>query len=58
MSQDDLDKLIDDAERGANATITIDLEAQEIRGPDGGMVKFDIDPSASTACSTASTTSA
>ena len=35
---------MDDAERGANATITIDLETQEIRGPDGGMVKFDIDP--------------
>ena len=33
----------DDAERGANATITIDLAAQEIRGPDGGVVKFEID---------------
>ena len=33
-----------DAERGANATLTIDLEKQEIRGPDGGVVKFDIDP--------------
>ena len=35
---------MDDADRGANATLTIDLEAQEIRGPDGGVVKFDIDP--------------
>ena len=35
---------MDDAERGANATLTVDLEKQEIRGPDGGMVKFDIDP--------------
>ena len=43
VSQDDLDKLMDDAERGANATISIDLEAKEIRGPDGGVVKFDID---------------
>ena len=34
---------MDDAERGANATLTIDLENQEIRGPDGGVVKFDID---------------
>jgi 3-isopropylmalate/(R)-2-methylmalate dehydratase small subunit len=39
-----LDKLFDDAERGANATLTIDLEKQEIRGPDGGVVKFDVDP--------------
>ncbi|MHA1546726.1 MAG: 3-isopropylmalate dehydratase small subunit, partial [Alphaproteobacteria bacterium] len=37
-------KLLDDAERGANATLSIDLEAQEIRGPDGGMVAFDVDP--------------
>ena len=44
VSRDDLDKLLDDAERGANATLTIDLEAQEIRGPDGGVVTFDIDP--------------
>src|ERR1700754_1519936 len=41
---EDLEKLFDDAERGANATLSIDLEAQEIRGPDGGVVKFDIDP--------------
>ena len=39
----DLEKLFDDAERGANATLSIDLEKQEIRGPDGGVVKFDID---------------
>ncbi len=43
VSQEDLDKLMDDAERGANATISVDLEAREIRGPDGGMVKFDLD---------------
>ena len=41
---EDLEKLFDDAERGANATLTIDLEKQEIRGPDGGTVTFDIDP--------------
>ncbi len=34
---------MDDAERGANATLSIDLEAQEIRGPDGGVVSFEID---------------
>src|SRR5919107_4710710 len=43
VSPEDLEKLFDDAERGANATLTIDLEKQEIRGPDGGTVKFDID---------------
>src|SRR5471032_2694302 len=44
VTQDDLDKLFDDAERGANATLSIDLAKQEIRGPDGGTVKFEIDP--------------
>ena len=44
VSADDLEKLFDDAERGANAIISIDLEKQEIRGPDGGMVKFEVDP--------------
>ena len=58
VSPEDLEKLFDDAERGANATLSIDLAKQEIRGPDGGVVKFEIDPFASTACSTGSTTSA
>jgi 3-isopropylmalate/(R)-2-methylmalate dehydratase small subunit len=44
LSQSDIDKLMDDAERGANAIISVDLEKQEIRGPDGGCVRFDIDP--------------
>ncbi len=44
VAQAELDKLMDDAERGANATLTVDLAAQEIRGPDGGVVTFDIDP--------------
>ena len=43
VSPEDLAKLMDDAERGSNSTMSIDLEAQEIRGPDGGVVKFDID---------------
>ena len=43
VSPEDLEKLFDDAERGANATLTIDLETQEIRGPDGGLIKFDVD---------------
>ncbi len=44
LPQSEIDKLIDDASRGANATLTIDLPAQEIRGPDGGVIRFDIDP--------------
>jgi 3-isopropylmalate/(R)-2-methylmalate dehydratase small subunit len=44
LPQAEIDKLIDDASRGDNARLTIDLEAQEIRGPDGGVIKFDIDP--------------
>ena len=44
LPQADVDKLMDDAQRGANAIISIDLEKQEIRGPDGGCIKFDIDP--------------
>ncbi len=44
LPQADVDKLMDDANRGANATITIDLETQKIRGPDGGVIAFEIDP--------------
>ena len=44
VGADDLKKLMDDAERGANATITVDLAEQTIRGPDGGTIRFDIDP--------------
>ena len=43
VSPEDLDKLMDDASRGSNATLSVDLEAKEIRGPDGGVVKFDLD---------------
>ena len=43
LPQKDVDKLMDDAERGANAIISIDLEKQEIRGPDGGCIKFEVD---------------
>jgi 3-isopropylmalate/(R)-2-methylmalate dehydratase small subunit len=43
LPADDVAKLMDDAERGANAVVSIDLEAQEIRGPDGGVVKFEVD---------------
>jgi 3-isopropylmalate/(R)-2-methylmalate dehydratase small subunit len=44
LPKEDVTKLLDDAERGANAVITIDLERQEITGPDGGRLRFEIDP--------------
>lgn len=44
VSPEELEKLFDDADRGANATLTVDLEKQEIRGPDGGCIRFDLDP--------------
>ena len=43
VSVEDQKKLLDDAERGSNATMTIDLPNQEIRGPDGGTIKFNVD---------------
>jgi 3-isopropylmalate/(R)-2-methylmalate dehydratase small subunit len=43
VTPEQLEKLFDDAERGSNATLSIDLEKQEIRGPDGGVIKFEID---------------
>jgi len=44
LPQSEVDKLMDDAKRGANAIVTIDLEKQEITGPDGGRIHFDVDP--------------
>jgi 3-isopropylmalate/(R)-2-methylmalate dehydratase small subunit len=44
LPQEDVDKLMDDAERGANAIVTVDLETQTITGPDGGTISFEIDP--------------
>ena len=44
VSEDDLEKLMDDASRGSNSTLTVDLEAQTITGPDGGSISFEIDP--------------
>jgi len=43
VDEDTLAKLMDDAERGENARLTIDLEAQTISGPDGGSVSFEVD---------------
>ena len=44
LPQDVVDQLMEDAGKGANAVLTIDLEAQTISRPDGGIVHFDIDP--------------
>ena len=44
VKPEQLELLLDDAERGANARLSVDLAAQEIRGPDGGVITFDIDP--------------
>ena len=43
LAQSEVDKLLDDASRGSNATISVDLERQEIRGPDGGVIRFEVD---------------
>ena len=43
LPQEDVDKLMDDAKRGANATVSIDLESQMIKGPDGGEISFEVD---------------
>ena len=43
MPQEEVEKLMDDASRGANATITVDLESQTITDPDGGEITFELD---------------
>jgi len=43
VSPQDLEKLLDDASRGSNATLTIDLETCQIHGPDGGTLAFHVD---------------
>jgi 3-isopropylmalate/(R)-2-methylmalate dehydratase small subunit len=40
----DVAALMEDAKKGANARLTIDLEKQTITRPDGATVRFDIDP--------------
>ena len=43
VTPEQLAKLMDDAGRGANAVLTVDLEKQAITGPDGGKIHFDVD---------------
>jgi 3-isopropylmalate/(R)-2-methylmalate dehydratase small subunit len=44
LPQEVCDKLMDDAKKGANARLTVDLDAQTITRPDGSAVHFEIDP--------------
>ncbi|UWS80395.1 3-isopropylmalate dehydratase small subunit [Phaeobacter sp. G2] len=44
LPQDQVDALMSDAENGANARLTIDLEAQTITRPNGETIAFDVDP--------------
>src|SRR5262249_28573909 len=44
LPKETVDELMDDARKGANAVMTIDLETQTITRPDGQMVRFDLDP--------------
>jgi 3-isopropylmalate/(R)-2-methylmalate dehydratase small subunit len=39
-----VDELMDDAQKGANARLTVDLEAQEITRPNGEKIPFEVDP--------------
>ncbi|WP_428031036.1 3-isopropylmalate dehydratase small subunit [Ancylobacter sp.] len=43
VTPEQLAALFDDAGRGANAKITVDLESQTITGPDGGSISFEVD---------------
>ncbi len=43
LPQAEVDLLMSDAEKGSNARMTVDLEAQEITTSEGDVVKFDVD---------------
>ena len=43
VTEKELEDLMDDASRGANAVLSVDLESQTIKGPDGGTINFEID---------------
>ena len=44
LPQEQVDLLMRDAEKGANARVEVNLEEQTIISSDGDMIKFDIDP--------------
>ena len=43
LPKEAVDRLMEQASRGANATITIDLENMEVTSPDGEKIKFELD---------------
>ncbi len=44
LPQEQVDLLMKDAEKGANARVEINLEDQKITSSDGDVIQFDIDP--------------
>ncbi len=44
LPQEAVDALMADAEKGANARMTVDLEAQTVTASDGAVFSFDVDP--------------
>ncbi|MGI1664164.1 3-isopropylmalate dehydratase small subunit [Palleronia sp. KMU-117] len=43
LPQDEVDLLMADAQNGANARLTVDLESQTITRPDGSTISFEVD---------------
>jgi 3-isopropylmalate/(R)-2-methylmalate dehydratase small subunit len=43
LPKETVESLLEAAQRGANATVTVDLEKQEITTPDGESIAFEID---------------
>ena len=43
LPQEQVDVLMKDAEKGENARMTVDLEAQEITTSDGEVISFEVD---------------
>lgn len=39
-----VEELMEEAAQGANATFTVDLEAQEITRPNGDVIRFEVEP--------------
>ena len=44
VAPEQLENMLDEADRGSNATVTVDLEQQKITNSDGGVVNFEIAP--------------
>ena len=44
LPQEQVDLLMEDAKKGANAVLTVDLESQTISRPDGQKIAFDVEP--------------